>query len=113
MHIVSNCPCNVLFKRIYCGVFNIKYIFAKELVNQEACEMISYHTGAEIIVLHSGHNLSSLEFGNPQFSYLNILKTNEKIYFFYVDAALCSDNSLGADRAARIFHWRQYQVVYN
>lgn len=55
---------------------NIKYIFAKELVNQEACEMISFHTGAQIIVLHSGHNLSSLEFGNPQFSYLNILRTN-------------------------------------
>ena len=55
---------------------NIKYIFAKELVNQEACEMISFHTGAEIVILHSGHNLSSLEFGNPQFSYLNILKTN-------------------------------------
>ena len=55
---------------------NIKYIFAKELVNQEACEMISFHTGAKIVILHSGHNLSSLEFGNPQFSYLNILKTN-------------------------------------
>lgn len=52
---------------------NIKYIFAKELVNQEACEMISFHTKAEILVLHSGHNVSVEDFRNPDASYLTIL----------------------------------------
>lgn len=55
---------------------NIKFIFAKELVNQEACEMISFHTGAEILLLHSGHNLSALEFKDSSISYINILKQN-------------------------------------
>lgn len=55
---------------------DIKYIFAKELVNQQACKMISYHTNAEVLVLHSGHNVSALEFNSPSMSYLNIMKQN-------------------------------------
>lgn len=55
---------------------NIKYIFAKELINQEACEMIAFHTGAEVLVLHSGHNVSALEFNSPSMSYLTIMKQN-------------------------------------
>lgn len=55
---------------------NIEYIFAKELINQEACEMISFHTNAKILVLHSGHNVSALEFDDPKMSYINILQQN-------------------------------------
>ncbi len=55
---------------------DIQYIFAKELINKEACEMISFHTGAEILVLHSGHNVSAIEFNSPAMSYLNIMKQN-------------------------------------
>ena len=55
---------------------DIKYIFAKELVNQQACKMIAYHTNAEVLVLHSGHNVSALEFNSPSMSYLNIMKQN-------------------------------------
>lgn len=55
---------------------NIKVIFAKELLNQEACETISYHTDAKILVLHSGHNVSVEDFNDPNMSYLKILRQN-------------------------------------
>ena len=35
--------------------------------------MISFHTKAEILVLHSGHNVSVEDFRNPDVSYLTIL----------------------------------------
>ena len=35
--------------------------------------MISFHTKAEILVLHSGHNVSVEDFKNPDVSYLTIL----------------------------------------
>ena len=40
--------------------------FSKELINTEACEMIAYHTGATILELHSGHNVSVIDFNNPE-----------------------------------------------
>lgn len=55
---------------------NIEVIFAKELLNQEACEMIQFHTGAKILVMHSGHNVSVEDFHNPDMSYLTILKND-------------------------------------
>lgn len=55
---------------------NIDVIFAKELLNQEACEMISFHTGAKILVMHSGHNVSIEDFNNPNISYLTILRND-------------------------------------
>lgn len=55
---------------------NIDVIFAKELLNQEACEMISFHTGAKILVMHSGHNVSVEDFHNPNMSYLRILRND-------------------------------------
>lgn len=53
---------------------NIKYIFSKELLNDEACKTISFHTGAEIITLHSGHNVSVEDFNNKEVSFITILQ---------------------------------------
>lgn len=55
---------------------HIDVIFAKELLNQEACEMIQFHTGAKILVMHSGHNVSINDFNNPDISYLTILRND-------------------------------------
>lgn len=55
---------------------DINVIFSKELINKQACEMITYHTGATILELHSGHNVSALEFNNNEISYLSIFKQN-------------------------------------
>lgn len=55
---------------------DVPVIFAKELINQQACEMIQFHTGAEILILHSGHNVSALDFQNEDLSYIQILKEN-------------------------------------
>lgn len=55
---------------------NIDVIFAKELLNQEACKMIQFHTGAKILVMHSGHNVSVEDFYNPEMSYLTILQND-------------------------------------
>lgn len=55
---------------------DVDVIFAKELLNQEACEMIRFHTNAKILVMHSGHNVSATDFYNPQVSYLTILKND-------------------------------------
>lgn len=55
---------------------NINVIFSKELINTQACRMIASHTGATILELHSGHNVSALEFNNPDTSYLKIFKQN-------------------------------------
>lgn len=54
----------------------IDVIFAKELVNQEACEMIQFHTNAKILVMHSGHNVSIHDFKNPEISFLSILQND-------------------------------------
>lgn len=54
----------------------IDVIFAKELVNQEACEMIRFHTNAKILVMHSGHNVSIYDFKNPEISFLSILQND-------------------------------------
>lgn len=53
---------------------DVDVIFAKELLNQEACEMIRFHTNAKILVMHSGHNVSATDFYNPAVSFLTILR---------------------------------------
>ncbi len=55
---------------------DIKYIFSKELINTKACEMIAFHTNATILELHSGHNVSALDFNNPNISFISIMKQN-------------------------------------
>lgn len=55
---------------------DVDVIFAKELINQEACEMIRFHTNAKILVMHSGHNVSATDFYDPQVSYLTILRND-------------------------------------
>lgn len=55
---------------------DIDVIFSKELINTQACQMISFHTGAEILELHSGHNISALEFKNNRKTYIDIYKQN-------------------------------------
>lgn len=55
---------------------DINVIFSKELINTQACQMIAFHTGAEILELHSGHNISALEFKENRKSYLDIYKQN-------------------------------------
>lgn len=55
---------------------HIKYIFSRELINTEACEMISYHTKATILELHSGHNVSAFDFNNPDCSFIKIMQQN-------------------------------------
>ena len=55
---------------------DITVVFSKELINTEACKMISSHTGAIILELHSGHNVSALDFNNPNISYLSIMRQN-------------------------------------
>ena len=55
---------------------DIKYIFSKELINIKACEMIAYHTGATILELHSGHNVSVNDFNNENISFISIMKQN-------------------------------------
>ena len=55
---------------------NINAIFSKELVNKEACETIALHTNAQILELHSGHNISITEFNNQSISFIDIMKKN-------------------------------------
>lgn len=55
---------------------NINVVFSKELINTQACEMVSYHTGATILEMHSGHNVSALDFANPELSFIEIMKKN-------------------------------------
>lgn len=55
---------------------NIKVIFSKELINHEACETIALHTGAQILELHSGHNINVIEFNQKSLSFLDIMKKN-------------------------------------
>ncbi len=55
---------------------DVKVIFSKELINTEACEMISYHTGAIILELHSGHNISVQDLKKGDVTYISIMRQN-------------------------------------
>ena len=54
----------------------IDVIFSKELINTEACDMIAYHTGASVLELHSGHNISVQDLKKGDVTYISILKQN-------------------------------------
>ena len=55
---------------------DVKVIFSKELINTEACEMIAYHTGAVVLELHSGHNISIQDLKAGDVTYISIMKQN-------------------------------------
>ena len=55
---------------------DIDVIFSKELINTEACDMIAYHTGATVLELHSGHNISVQDLKKGDVTYISILKQN-------------------------------------
>lgn len=49
-------------------------IFSKELTSTDAAETIADYTGAKILELHSGHNISSKDAGNT--SFIQIMQNN-------------------------------------
>ena len=53
---------------------NAKVIFSKELTSTTAAETIAEYTGAEILMLHSGHNISPKEAG--KISFIEIMQQN-------------------------------------
>ena len=53
---------------------NAKVIFSKELTSTDAAEKIAEYTGAEVLELHSGHNISYKEAGKT--SFLDIMQRN-------------------------------------
>lgn len=53
---------------------NAKYIITKELTSTDAAKRIANYTGAEMIELHSGHNISSSDAGTLTF--LQIMRRN-------------------------------------
>lgn len=55
---------------------NIPAIYIKELQSITAAEMIANNTGAEILMLHSGHNVSKDDFDNPEISFLSLMRQN-------------------------------------
>ena len=54
---------------------NVKTIYVKELLNINVAEMISSHTGCEIVLLHSCHNVSNVDHQNGV-SFYNLMKEN-------------------------------------
>lgn len=56
---------------------NVKVIYVKELLSENVAEMIAESTGAEIVLLHSCHNVSKEDFDNGK-SYLDIMEDNIK-----------------------------------
>lgn len=55
---------------------NVPAIYIKELQSITAAEMISRNTGAEILMLHSCHNVSKDDFNNPEVSFLSLMRQN-------------------------------------
>lgn len=53
---------------------NATVIFSKELTSTDAAETIADYTGAKILELHSGHNISSKDVGNT--SFIQIMQNN-------------------------------------
>lgn len=56
---------------------NVKVIYVKELLSENVAEMIAESTGAEIVLLHSCHNVSKEDFDNGK-TYLDIMEDNIK-----------------------------------
>lgn len=54
---------------------DVKTIYVKELLNTNVAEMISSHTGAEIVLLHSCHNISNIDYQN-NVSFYDLMKEN-------------------------------------
>ena len=54
---------------------DIKTIYVKELLNTSVAEMISSHTGAEIVLLHSCHNVSNVDYQN-NVTFYDLMKEN-------------------------------------
>lgn len=55
---------------------NIKTIYTKELLSTQAADAIASYTGANVIILHSGHNISNLQVGDDNYSFINIMRQN-------------------------------------
>lgn len=53
---------------------NAKVIFSKELTSTSAAETIAEYTGAEILMLHSGHNINPADAG--KISFIEIMQKN-------------------------------------
>lgn len=53
---------------------NVKVIYTKELLNDQVAKLIASQTGAEILLLHSCHSVSSIDFNNT--SFLEIMYQN-------------------------------------
>ena len=53
---------------------NAKVILSKELTSTDACDKIAEYTGAMVLELHSGHNISSKDAGST--SFLKIMEKN-------------------------------------
>ena len=53
-----------------------KVIYSRELMSDQAARMISEKTGAEVLELHSGHNISNKHVGLEEYSFINIMKRN-------------------------------------
>ena len=54
---------------------NIPVIYYEELVDPKIAKMISEETGAQMLLLHSCHNVSKDDFNNGV-SYLSLMKQN-------------------------------------
>lgn len=55
---------------------NAKVIYSRELMSNQAARMISESTGAKILELHSGHNISNKHVGLDEYTFINIMKRN-------------------------------------
>lgn len=53
-----------------------KYIYIKELLSTKAAQIIASHTGVEILLLHSCHNVSRNDLNDPNISFLNLMRQN-------------------------------------
>lgn len=56
---------------------DVKVIYVKELLNDEVAKKISDYTGAQILLLHSCHNVSKEEF-DANISFIEIMENNIK-----------------------------------
>lgn len=55
---------------------NAKVIYSRELISDSAAKMIAENTGAKVLELHSGHNISNKHVGLEEYSFINIMIRN-------------------------------------
>ena len=55
---------------------NAKVIYSRELTSDAAARMIAENTGAKVLELHSGHNISNKHVGLEEYSFMNIMIRN-------------------------------------